>query len=145
MRPLEHIAGQTEIEPGQGGLQRVTEAFQRQAGDAAYAMAPYVLAPDEALVITSRWPDCRFANICLWNRFLQTYDYANRPVSRNRANTTLNPDGTWTIIVAHEDPGHPNWLDTEGRPFGLVFWRYFLPTGPIDTPRAEVVPVDSLR
>jgi len=25
-----------------------------------------------------------------------------------------------------------------------VFWRFFLPEGPIDTPTAEVVPVDSL-
>jgi hypothetical protein len=25
-----------------------------------------------------------------------------------------------------------------------VFWRFMLPDGPIDTPAAEVVPVDSL-
>ena len=54
-------------------------------------------------------------------------------------------DGSFRIVIAHRDPGVPNWLDTEGRPFGLVFWRYFLPTGPIETPQAEVVPVDSLR
>ena len=39
----------------------------------AYSMAPYAL-PDEALVITGRWPECRFANVSLWNRYLQTYD-----------------------------------------------------------------------
>ena len=27
---------------------------------AVYAMAPYVLGPDEALVVTGRWPKCRF-------------------------------------------------------------------------------------
>ena len=42
-------------------------------------------------------------------------------------------------MIAHRDPGVPNWLDTEGRPFGLVFWRFFLPEGEIDTPQAEVV------
>jgi hypothetical protein len=56
----------------------------------------------------------------------------------------LEPDGTFRAVIAHRDPGVPNWLDTEGRPFGLVFWRFFLPEGPIDTPQAEVVPVDSL-
>jgi hypothetical protein len=48
------------------------------------------------------------------------------------------------IVIAHRDPGVPNWLTTEGRPFGLVFWRFMLPEGPIDTPAAEVVPLASL-
>ena len=109
------------------------------AFDAAYSMAPYVLGPDEALVITGRWPACRCANVSLWNRHLQTYDYADRRVSLNRAQTRLEPDGTFRIVIAHRDPGVPNWLDTEGRPFGLVFWRYFLAEGDIATPQAEVV------
>ncbi|MFM7224045.1 MAG: DUF1214 domain-containing protein [Actinomycetota bacterium] len=110
------------------------------AADAAYSMAPYVLGPDEALVIRARWPECRCANVSLWNRHMQTYDYANRQVSRNRAQTVADPDGSFSIVVAHRDPGVPNWLATEGRPFGLVFWRYFLPEGPITTPEARVVP-----
>ena len=48
------------------------------------------------------------------------------------------------MVLAHRDPGVPNWLPTEGRPFGLVFWRFMLPEGPIDTPEAEVVPLASL-
>ena len=31
----------------------------------------------------------------------------------------------------------PNWIDTEGRPFGMVFWRFFLPEGEVETPRAD--------
>ncbi len=115
------------------------------AFDAAYAMAPYVLGPDEALVITSTWPKCRFANVVLWNRFLQTYDYVNRPVARNRSNTMLEPDGSWRMVVAHEDPGVANWIDTEGRPFGIVYWRWFLPEGDVPTPQTEVVRWADLR
>ena len=111
------------------------------AWSAAYSMAPYVLGPDEALVITARWPECRCANVSLWNRHMQTYDYVNRTVSLNRAQTVPGPDGMFTVVVAHRDLGVPNWLDTEGRPFGLVFWRYFLPEGPIVTPAARVVPI----
>jgi len=114
------------------------------AADAAYSMAPYVLGPDEALVITARWPTCRCANVSLWNRHLQTYDYAHRRVSLNRVQARTEPDGSVRVVLAHRDPGTPNWLDTEGRPFGLVFWRYFLPEGPIDRPRAAVVPVAEL-
>jgi hypothetical protein len=115
------------------------------AADAAYSMAPYVLGPDDALVMTGRWPECRCANVSLWNRFLQTYDYAHRRVSLNRAQTRLEPDGSFRMVIAHRDPGVPNWIDTEGRPFGMVFWRFMLPEGPIDTPQAEVVPLAALR
>ncbi len=143
--------------PGEGGepafVSRVPNEFPPPvppgdhplaAVDAAYSMAPYVLGPDEALLITGRWPACRCANISLWNRHLQTYDYAHRRVSLNRAQTRVESDGTFRMVLAHRDPGVPNWLDTEGRPFGLAFWRYFLPEGEIETPKATVVHLDDL-
>jgi hypothetical protein len=120
------------VKPGDFGL---------AAFDAAYSMAPYVLGPDQALVIRGRWPSCRCANVDLWNRFQQTYDYSTKQVTLNRKQTKLEPDGSFRMVIAHRDPGVPNWLDTEGRPFGMVFWRFFLPEGPIETPRTEVVPV----
>jgi hypothetical protein len=46
------------------------------------------------------------------------------------------------MVLAPRDPGVPNWIDTEGRPFGIVFWRFMLPEGEIETPRAEVVASD---
>lgn len=114
--------------------------FALAAADAAYSMAPFVLGPDDALVIDARWPRCRCANVSLWNRHLQTLDYAHRRVSLNRRQTVADADGRFRIVLAHRDPGVPNWLDTEGRPFGIVFWRYMLPEGEIETPRATVVP-----
>jgi hypothetical protein len=82
--------------------------------------------------------------VCLWNRFQQTLDYANRPVSLNRRQTQLESDGSFRIVVAHRDPGLPNWLDTEGRALGIVFWRFFLAEGAIETPRASVVDMAAL-
>jgi len=109
-----------------------------------YSMAPYLLGPDEALVATGRWPECLFGNVCLWNRFQQTLDYVNRQVSLNRKQTQLEKDGRFRIVFAHRDPGQPNWIDTEGHPFGLVFWRFFLVKGEAETPQAQVVPFSSL-
>jgi hypothetical protein len=114
------------------------------AADAAYSMAPYLFGPDEALVIRTRWPECRYAGVSLWTRQLQTFDYLRGRVSLNRTQAVLEPDGSVRIVIAHRDPGVPNWLTTEGRPFGLVYWRFMLPEGPIETPVAEVVPVGSL-
>jgi hypothetical protein len=114
------------------------------AFDAVYSMAPFVLGPDDALVMTGRWPECRCANVSLWNRHLQTFDYAHRQVSLNRAQTKLEPDGSFRIVIANRDPGVANWIDTEGRPFGMVFWRYFLVEGEVDTPQAKVVKLADL-
>jgi hypothetical protein len=110
------------------------------AFDAAYSMAPYLIGPDQALVIRARWPKCRCANVDLWTRHQMTYDYANRQVTLNRAQTQLEPDGSFRVVIAHRDPGVPNWLDSEGRPFGVVFWRYMLPESEIETPVASVAP-----
>ena len=109
------------------------------AADAHYSMAPYYLAPDEALVMTGRWPKACFANVCLWNRFQQTFDYRNHQISLNRAQTELEPDGRFRIVLAHQDPGINNWISTEGRALGLVFWRFMLAEGEIETPQATVV------
>ena len=114
------------------------------AFDAAYAMAPFLIGPDEALVIRARWPQCRYANLCLWNRHLQTFDYASRSISLNRAQTVADADGRFTAVISHTDPGTPNWLDTEGRPFGIVYWRFMLPEGEIETPQAKLVPLSDL-
>ena len=114
------------------------------ASDAAYAMAPFLIGPDEALVIRARWPQCRYANVCLWNRHLQTLDYASRSISLNRAQTVADANGRFTAVISHTDPGVPNWLDTEGRPFGIVYWRFMLPEGEIQTPQAELVPLSEL-
>jgi hypothetical protein len=116
------------------------------AVDNAYAMAPYLVMPGEALVIEGRWPrKARFANVVLWNRFMQTYDYAHRRVSLNRKQTKLERDGSFRIVIAHEDPGVPNWIDTEGRVSGLVFWRFQLPEEEIVTPVGSILPAASLR
>jgi hypothetical protein len=116
------------------------------AVDNAYSMAPYLVMPGEALVIEGRWPKkARFANVVLWNRFMQSYDYAHRRVSLNRNQTKAERDGSFRIVVAHEDPGVPNWLDTEGRPSGLVFWLFQMPEEEIKTPVGRIVPLASLR
>ena len=110
------------------------------AFDAAYSVAPYALGPDEALVITGRWPECVFANVALWNRFLQTYDYVNRRVGLNRSNTSSRPTaaGAWSSPTTTR--ASPTGSTPRAGRSGQVYWRYFLPEGDIPTPQATVVP-----
>jgi hypothetical protein len=115
------------------------DAITYAARDNVYSMAPFVLGPDQALLIRGRFPECRFSNVVLFNRFLQTLNYEERSISLNRAQTVLDEDGNFEMIVAHRDPGRPNWLDTEGRPYGIMFWRFQLPEGDIPALETEVI------
>ncbi len=115
------------------------------AKDNVYSMAPFVLAEGEALVIRGRFPKCRFANVVLWNRHTHSFDYRYRQISLNRKQTQLEPDGSFKIVLAARDPGVPNWLDTEGRPSGSVFWRFLLPEGEIAPLEATLVKIENVK
>jgi hypothetical protein len=115
------------------------------AGDAAYAMGGFALAEGEALVIEGRFPPCRFWNLCLWNHYLQTYDYRYERVTINGGEAIPEPDGSYRLVVAHTDPGVPNWLSTAGHRSGMLWFRWFLPDATPERPRTRVVPLDQLR
>jgi hypothetical protein len=111
---------------------------------AYYASAPYQLASDEALVMTGRFPDCRFANVVLWNRFMQSYDFTQRRISLNRKQIDYRDDGSFRIVVASSDPSVSNWLDTEGRTAGQIYWRYVHPVEKPARVKTKVVKLSSL-
>ena len=118
-------------------VQQVT--FGWAAGDAAYAMGSYDLHADQALVIRGRSPECAFWNLCLWNQFMHTYNYDYERCTVNGTQVVSEPDGSWTIVVAAENPGHPNWISTCGHPKGRLWFRWFYPSDTPAAPTTEVV------
>ncbi len=117
------------------------ETFGWAAGDAAYAMGSFDLDDDQALVLRGRSPQCAFWNLCLWNPFLHTYNYDYERVTINSAQVRYEPDGSWVVVVAGSDPGHPNWVSTAGHRRGRIWFRWFLPERTPEQPTAEVVAV----
>ncbi len=118
------------------------------AVDIAYSMGPFELAPDEALVIEGSLPECAFANVVLWNRFLQSFEFRDRRISLNRKQIRLEKDDRYRIVVSARDPqlkgGSQNWLDTEDHGTGTIFWRFLLPEAAPEKPACRVVPVSEL-
>ena len=52
----------------------------------------------------------------------------------------MGRDGSYTLVLAHQDPGGQyNWLDTEGRETGIIFYRYMLNTAPLQQAKTRVV------
>jgi hypothetical protein len=118
-----------------------TETFGWAAGDAAYAMGSYELGEDQALIIEGTTPRCAFWNVCLWNQFLHTYDYAYERVTLNGFQLVYEPDGSWRVVIARRDPGHANWISTAGHQRGRIWFRWFLPDVTPTRPTARVVSI----
>jgi hypothetical protein len=116
-----------------------TVTYGWQAADAAYAFGTFALGDDEALVIEGTSPQCAFWNMCLWNQFLHTYNYDYERVSINGGQIRYEPDGSWRVVVAHRDPGHPNWVSTAGHPRGRIWFRWFYPAETPAQPTCRVV------
>jgi hypothetical protein len=72
------------------------------------------LEPDEALVVTATAAGARFRNTVLCDAFHLSLNYWSRTGSLNMTQMAPDEDDTFTYVVAHEDPGVHNWLDTGG-------------------------------
>jgi hypothetical protein len=106
-------------------------------------MGNFTCGPGEAVILECRPPPCRHWSVSLASWWWEAIDFAARQSSLNQAQAQLDGDGVFRGVIAHEDPGVPNWLDTEGRPEGMVTHRWVDPAARPEI-EARVVPVDDL-
>ena len=59
----------------------------------------------------------------------------------NGGQVAYNADGSWTVVVAHDDPGHPNFVSTAGHDRGRIWLRWFYPSATPDLLSTRVVPL----
>jgi Protein of unknown function (DUF1214) len=110
-----------------------------------YQRGAWQLQPGQALRIEGRVAPARHWSILLYSRFLNSLDARNRTVSLTGARVRTHADGRFTIVLAGEDPGVPNWLDTEARPFGIFVIRWLQPAARPELPTVRVVSIAELR
>jgi hypothetical protein len=90
-----------------------------------YAGGVYELGPDESLLIEVTVPvPPSYMGFHLSNLWGESLDFANHQSSLNGFQTERDPDGVYRYVVAHRDPGVPNWLDTTGLPEGFLSFRW---------------------
>lgn len=92
-------------------------------------VAYWMLPPDEALIIRVRPPRCQYWAVEFGNFWWTSMDYRYRLSSTNCHYAQLEDDGELTVVIAHEDPGLPNWLDASGYTEGYVCYRWMLADG----------------
>ncbi len=116
--------------------------------DIAYYHSYWRLADDEALVIETTPPPCDHWNFQLNNHWMESLDYRFHRIHTNSSLATRRPDGSIRVIVAHRDPGRPNWIETVGHRFGTMCFRWVRPVLPEGVeppiPGARVMKLDAL-
>jgi hypothetical protein len=87
------------------------EVSNAAGGDASiiYYHSHWKLAGNESLVIEVKPPDCDSWNFQLNNYWMESLDYRYFTICINKSSAHYEPDGSVRVIVAHSDPGQPNW------------------------------------
>jgi len=120
--------------------------YQAAGGDPSihYFHGYWTLAPEEALVVdVPRVPPCESWNFQLNNYWMESLDYRHHRIHVNKHTAVYGPAGGCTIVVAHRDPGVPNWLDTAGHRLGTMCFRW-IGASEIVAPLVRVVPLATL-
>lgn len=114
-----------------------------------YILGHFRIGDDEALVLDVHTGGAKYFNAPITNIWGTTNDIANRTASMNLSHLAANPDGSYTLVIAMQDPGVHNWLDPCDLHEGILTlrWAEF----PNDRRTAEtraasrVVPLAQLR
>ena len=131
-------------------LPQFDPAISNAAGgdaDIIYYHSHWKLGKDEALVIRVKPPLCDSWNFQLNNYWMESLDYRYFNICINMGSAHYEEDGSVKVIVAHEDPQMPNWLNTCSHFEGTMCWRWYRLADrekPVE-PRCEVVSFNDLN
>jgi Protein of unknown function (DUF1214) len=110
-----------------------------------YGLGVFDVAPDEALIVVWDPPDSAFWSFQLGDVWSNALDFVNHQTELNLRTTAVDSDGRVRLVIAHRDPGVPNWLDTCGRREGEFVMRNYRATGPATRPQTSKVPLAEVR
>lgn len=88
------------------------------------AAARYRLAPDEVIVIRTTRGPARYTGIQITDPWMVAPDGERHFTSVNASQAVADRDGGFTYVVAPQDPGVANWVDTGGLHEGYIVLRW---------------------
>ena len=90
--------------------------------DVMYSFSWWRLADDEKLIIEFTPPETKYWALQLCDRWFQCFP--DRRSNLNDGEVVPEGDGSIRLVVAHTNPGDPNWLSTSGHNLGIMFFRW---------------------
>lgn len=85
------------------------------------------------LVIRGTPPDADYWMIGVYDRWMLDIPTGHR----NQDHITLEPDGTFEVVITARPSGRPNTLDVGRARRGMIMYRAVLPKAPIPEPTVE--------
>ena len=96
----------------------------RAGGWGFLASARYNLAPGHALLITLEPHGCAYMGLHITDPWSVVPDGRRHQTSLNNHQAALSADGSITYVVAAQDPGVANWIDTAALRAGYILMRW---------------------
>jgi hypothetical protein len=90
----------------------------------------WILEPDDALIVEFERHEGLWM-LTNMGAFCTSMDFLYRPVSYTPSRTKVDRDGRIRLILAHEDPGYHNWIDTQRFERGHLTYRHMLEGSPV--------------
>jgi hypothetical protein len=107
----------------------------------------FELRPDQALVITVPVSDAPYLGFQLGSMWYISLHYINHQTSLNNTQAQADPDGKVRIVVADQNPGVTNWVETLGHRKGFLQFRWQRVSRELteaDGPAVELVDFDAI-
>jgi hypothetical protein len=115
------------------------------ADNILYGPCMWQLEEDEVLLLDVERPDADYWNFATHTlTWLESGDFDQRQTSLNGEQAHVDQDGRVRVVLAHRDPGVPNWIDVEGRRTGMLIYRWVWARN-APTPEAHLLKLDALR
>ncbi|MFM7204696.1 MAG: sulfotransferase family protein [Myxococcota bacterium] len=118
-----------------GAYQLASQAFFNHFGvvpaeglfptpDNLYQMCWWRIGYNQVMRVKGKLPKARYFSLCLYNAWMESYDYLKHPIILNQTQLQTDDQGMFEVVLSHRDLGQLNRLDTAGHHAGYLVARY---------------------
>jgi hypothetical protein len=91
-----------------------------------YIGGTFKIAPDEVILVEGKDVPCRYWNLQILTRYLESGDFRHHKVGLQNRDVVKDDDGSFRIYAGADDPGTFNWISTQGYENGQILIRTLL-------------------
>ena len=91
-----------------------------------YIGGTFKIAPDEVIMVEGTDVPCRYWNLQILTRYLESGDFRHHKVGISNRHVIKDEDGAFRIYAGPGDPGTQNWISTQDYANGQILIRTLL-------------------
>lgn len=110
-----------------------------------FSTGHFQLAADEALIVTFKPAEVPYWGIAITNYWFESISYADHRSHLNNHTVQYQDDGSVRVVIASQNPGQANWIDTQGHLDGTMMLRWSRTNLPVPDIETQVVKLANLK